>query len=145
MFACLITALLQARKLTLGLFSASVKPALWSLRALGTIVRVISLSTALVFHHFARTPLRAIYRNKDVYTTQNRFPSKAICDLVDLAASSLWRDLLLKHSVSFTLETVLLLECHQWSAAPISACLRRAPRGCFRGERCTGSEQRANY
>ena len=29
---------------------------------------------------------------------------------------------------------VLLSECHEWSAASISACLRREPRGCLRIE-----------
>ena len=31
-------------------------------------------------------------------------------------------------------------ECHELSAAPIPACLRRGPRGCFRSECYTGSE-----
>jgi len=31
-------------------------------------------------------------------------------------------------------------ECNEWSAAPISACLCRGPRGYFRSGRCTGSE-----
>jgi len=32
---------------------------------------------------------------------------------------------------------LLPLECHEWSAAPISAYLRRGPRGCFGSECCT--------
>jgi len=31
-------------------------------------------------------------------------------------------------------------ECHEWSAAPISACLRRGPIGYFRNECCTGGK-----
>jgi len=38
---------------------------------------------------------------------------------------------------------VLLSECHEWSAAPISACLRRGPRSYFRSECCTGGESMA--
>jgi len=45
-------------------------------------------------------------------------------------------------SVQFRLYSVsvLLSKRHKWSAAPISACLRRGPRGCFCSECCTGSE-----
>jgi len=35
---------------------------------------------------------------------------------------------------------LLPLECHEWSAAPISAYLRRGPRGYFGRECCTGGE-----
>jgi len=45
--------------------------------------------------------------------------------------------------IQFRLYSVfeLLSECHEWSAAPISAYLRRGPLGYFRGEFiCTGGE-----
>jgi len=35
---------------------------------------------------------------------------------------------------------VFPLECHEWSAAPISTYLRRGPRGCFSSGCCTGGE-----
>jgi len=35
---------------------------------------------------------------------------------------------------------VLLVECHEWSAASISTYLHRGPRGYFRSECCTGGE-----
>ena len=38
------------------------------------------------------------------------------------------------------LVSVLLSECDEWSAAPISAYLRRGPRGYFRSECCTSGE-----
>jgi len=37
----------------------------------------------------------------------------------------------------------LHFECHEWSAEPVSACLRCRLRGCFRSERCTGGESMA--
>ena len=33
-----------------------------------------------------------------------------------------------------------LSECQEWSTAPISAFMRRGPRGCFCNEFCTGEE-----
>ena len=46
------------------------------------------------------------------------------------------------NKVQFSLYSVfvLLSECHEWSAAPISAFLRRGPRSCLRSECCTGGE-----
>ena len=45
-------------------------------------------------------------------------------------------------SIQFRLYSVsvLLSQCHEWSAGPISACLRRELRGCFRSEFCAGGE-----
>jgi len=39
--------------------------------------------------------------------------------------------------------SVLLTMCHEWSAAPISTCLRRVPRGCFHNEFFHGGESTA--
>jgi len=38
---------------------------------------------------------------------------------------------------------LLLSEGEGWSSVPISACLRRGPRGYFRSECCTGGESMA--
>ena len=40
---------------------------------------------------------------------------------------------------------VLPLECHEKSAAPISFCLYRGPRGCSRGGCCAGNNQWQHY
>ena len=37
-------------------------------------------------------------------------------------------------SISLYSISVLFLVCHGWSAAPVFACLRRGPRGCFHSE-----------
>jgi len=37
--------------------------------------------------------------------------------------------------------SVLISECHKWSAVAVSACLRRGPRGSFRSECCTVASQ----
>ena len=39
--------------------------------------------------------------------------------------------------------SVLLSECNEWPVAPISACLRLVPHGCFGSECCTGGESMA--
>jgi len=43
------------------------------------------------------------------------------------------------HDTRFELQS----KCHEWSATPISAYLRRGPRGYFRSECCTGGESMA--
>ena len=58
----------------------------------------------------------------------------------------LWRKLYNQSQKMFTERTFLhvhiarRLECHKWSATPISAYLRRGPRGYFRSECCIGGE-----
>ena len=49
--------------------------------------------------------------------------------------------------VSFMLlcsASLLLYECHEWSAGLISACLRRWSRSCFRSEYCQGCQTVTN-
>jgi len=46
----------------------------------------------------------------------------------------------LQFSFIYTRFLYSFLEWHDWSAAPISACLRCGPRSCFRRERCAGGE-----
>jgi len=56
---------------------------------------------------------------------------------------SLWKKcgiLVSLNSVSFILGFCPLSDCHEWSPAPISACLRHGPRSYFCSECCNGGE-----
>jgi len=54
-----------------------------------------------------------------------------------------WMSFVVKFRFGFVIALsvfVFLSECHEWSAAPISACLRREPCGYLRSECCVDGE-----
>ena len=51
----------------------------------------------------------------------------------------IYRELVQFYYARFCTQT----ECHEWSAAPITACLRHRPLGCFHSECCVDGESMA--
>jgi len=93
-------------------------------------------------------PVRFVKEMRDL-VVDVRDKAEFSCEVSDPKAKVTWyrndtevRSRLLSYygAVQFSfviLAFVFLSECYLWSVAPISACWRRGPRGCFRRECCT--------